>query len=387
MKKRAFVLLVLAAVVPFMASAQTSQEVENPRWKGFVTNKFWDNWFIQVGGGVQMLSGSAERDDMDFSDRISPVIDLSVGKWFVPTLGARLQISGLKVNGITRDPANIHTDGTRYDGATGYYEQEIDQFNVHADALLNISNWIGKYRPDRFYDFIPFAGFGFTRSYSANRYDFMFTGGLINQMRLADWVDLNVEFRGNLYKGDFDRDPGNYKAIGAVTAGFSFNLGKKDFDKNEPTVISTGISRAEYDAVRDALAAESARAERLAAELAAERAKEKGVQVVEKTVPLMVFFKINRANVTPQEKVNLKQYAEIIKKNPNKTYTVVGYADKATGSVAYNKQLSEKRAQNVADVLVKEYGVSASQLKVEGKGGIADLFGSDVQLNRVVIVD
>ena len=62
-------------------------------------------------------------------------------------------------------------------------------------------------------------------------------------------------------------------------------------------------------------------------------------------------------------------------------------ADKATGTPAYNQKLSEKRAQNVADALVKKFGVKASQLQVVGKGGVDNLYEGGVQLSRVVIVE
>ena len=93
------------------------------------------------------------------------------------------------------------------------------------------------------------------------------------------------------------------------------------------------------------------------------------------------------SNITAKEMINLKYYAEIIKNNPNQVYRVTGYADKATGTPAYNQKLSEKRAQNVADALVKKFGVKASQLQVVGKGGVDNLYEGGVQLSRVVIVE
>ena len=33
---------------------------------------------------------------------------------------------------------------------------------VHGDILVNMSNWIGGYKPDRFYTAITYAGFGYT---------------------------------------------------------------------------------------------------------------------------------------------------------------------------------------------------------------------------------
>lgn len=63
---------------------------------------------------------------------------------------------------------------------------------------------------------------------------------------------------------------------------------------------------------------------------------------------------------------------------------VTGYADSATGSAAFNQTLSEKRANRVADELVK-LGVSRDNLIVEGLGGVATLTPNSY--NRRVIVD
>ena len=74
----------------------------------------------------------------------------------------------------------------------------------------------------------------------------------------------------------------------------------------------------------------------------------------------------------------MKELAEYAKAN-NAKIVVTGYADSKTGSAEFNKQLSEKRAQAVADELVK-MGVSRDQITTEGKGGVNDL--SPVSYNR-----
>lgn len=118
-------------------------------------------------------------------------------------------------------------------------------------------------------------------------------------------------------------------------------------------------------------------------DLEAEKNKAKTI----KNAPLAIFFKINKANLTKKELINLEYYANLIKSNPGQVYKVIGYADKATGSAEFNQKLSEKRAQNVADALIKTYGVDAKQLEVIGKGGVANLYKGEVELNRVVIIE
>ena len=51
---------------------------------------------------------------------------------------------------------------------------------------------------------------------------------------------------------------------------------------------------------------------------------------------------------------------------------VTGYADSDTGSAAWNKQLSEDRANNVANELVK-LGVNKNNLIISGMGGVNTL--------------
>ena len=55
-----------------------------------------------------------------------------------------------------------------------------------------------------------------------------------------------------------------------------------------------------------------------------------------------------------------------------------------SGTPAFNKELSLKRAQAVKDALVKNYGIAADRLNIEAGGGV-DKFGQPI-LNRVVLV-
>ena len=74
-------------------------------------------------------------------------------------------------------------------------------------------------------------------------------------------------------------------------------------------------------------------------------------------------------------------------KATDKVFTVTGYADKGTGSAEYNMKLSKKRAEAVRDLMVNEFGVPASQLKVDYKGGVGNMFYDDAKLSRVAIVE
>lgn len=102
MKKSIFAALTLAAASPALAqSEQTTQngditekvEYTDDKYK-VETNHFWDNWFITVGAGPQMMFGDHDKQ-VGFGKRISPSLDIAVGKWFTPGVGIRLMYNGL----------------------------------------------------------------------------------------------------------------------------------------------------------------------------------------------------------------------------------------------------------------------------------------------------
>lgn len=105
---------------------------------------------------------------------------------------------------------------------------------------------------------------------------------------------------------------------------------------------------------------------------------------MKKIAPRTIFFHIGSAEISPREATNLSYLAEQMKKIPQETCQVNGYADAANDSAEYNKLLSQKRAQAVVDVLVKQYGIASECLKIDANGDV-NQFGSPI-LNRVVLV-
>jgi len=67
------------------------------------------------------------------------------------------------------------------------------------------------------------------------------------------------------------------------------------------------------------------------------------------------------------------------------TITLVGYADRQTGNPAYNLALSKRRAEAVADILVKKYGISRDRLKIDWKGDTVQPYNENVW-NRIVLM-
>ena len=76
----------------------------------------------------------------------------------------------------------------------------------------------------------------------------------------------------------------------------------------------------------------------------------------------------------------------MMKATPDQKYLICGYADKHTGSVQRNIWLAQNRAINVYDILTQEFGVPTSQLVLDDKGGVDNMFYDDPQLSRSVLI-
>ena len=104
------------------------------------------------------------------------------------------------------------------------------------------------------------------------------------------------------------------------------------------------------------------------------------------TFPYLVNFVIDKVKVVNRERVNLKVVADMMKATPDQKYLICGYADKHTGTVARNIWLAENRSKNVYKILTEEFGVPASQLILDDKGGVENMFYDDPQLSRSAII-
>lgn len=79
-----------------------------------------------------------------------------------------------------------------------------------------------------------------------------------------------------------------------------------------------------------------------------------------------VGFKVNKADLTPEVKIKMKNVLDVLKKNPELKVSVEGHTD-STGSVTLNQKLSEKRAQAIKKYII-DSGISADRVVSAGFG-------------------
>ena len=265
--------------------------------------------------------------------------------------------------------------------------------NLHADVMWNLSNAIGGYRADRFWSFVPYAGFGWARSNgnSTHKNEIAGTFGLLNNMRIIDALFLNLEAKAMLVNQRFAYTNGSkgLNALVSVTFGVTYNFNNRYFKRANDLIVVTDNS-GYINTISDLesqLAAAQAKRDALQKELAAEKAKE--AQVVKEMFPILpdmaIFFNLNSAKVSPKEMINIESFAKVIKQVPDKKFVLFSSADKETGTPEYNQKLSERRGQAVYDALVKA-GVNPDQVRIEAVGSSEQMFKGE-QLNRVVVIE
>jgi OOP family OmpA-OmpF porin len=361
--------LALAALLAGSTFAN-AQETEN-----YYTKKATDNIFVGFGvGGMSVFNGGMNTPTLNFN--------IQLGKYITPTWGVRAEISGLWQS------LDDQENGWFVSGSNNYHRYCKMFGELNFDAMLNVTNWIGGYNPDRAIDFYLFAGptmnlaskgTVFTGETSGDNEAILegasgckvrigATAGLGLAYNVSDKWAINLEGRFGVTPSIFGdaSDCRKAEATGRLTLGAAYTFGGKKFAKVSDRVVEKVVEK--------------------------EVIKEVPVEVIKEVIKEMpgkasaaIFFKIGKAVISPEGMVNVKLMAKVMKENPSTKYQVAGFADKGTGSVKTNQTLSEKRAQAVFDALVAE-GIAPERLEKVGMGGTDPMF-EKAYLNRVVILE
>jgi len=376
MKK--LVLSMAAVLFAGAAFAQTTTE------KAIRQYGFWDNWFIQ--GQIGASENVSEYfSHAGFFKLTSPTAAVSVGKYFSPEVGARIQVNGWKAR----------NEGF-YNNTRNYYNATFVGGNF--DALFNLTNIFCPYKEDRFFSLIGIAGIGAeyrfklnsdvtTEQAGVNRDAKKFVSprlGLQANFRLSEAVDFNVEANANLDDDLFNglRAERKYEGRGNLLVGLTYKFPQRGFK-----LVDT-VDPATLAALNDKINSQRQQINDLEGQL--KEAQNKPATVVQQAAPQVnpmsgiVRFKIGKSVIDEDQKASLYTLANYIKAN-NLKVSAVGYADKATGTAEVNQKLSEERAAAVAKAL-EDYGVDSSNITTDAKGDTAQPFSDKNDWNRVVIV-
>lgn len=395
--------LALAAVSMIAAPSAFAQEDGNRDENGkivrgpYLTNQFGDNWFVGVGGGINLFM------DGGYKTALGGALDVNAGKWITPAIGLRAGYSGLTGAEWSENSSVL---GLTLNENKDMFKQKFGFAYLHADVMWNISHAIGGYKETRLWNFIPYAHTGFLKTYDrgddAQNFsdrEFAMGLGLLNNIRLCERVDLTLDVRGILTKGQHHAAVGGVSGAIQTTVGVAVNLGKTNWTRaanwHNPSDVdalaAAAASAAALTAANAALADEKAELEKANADLAQANADlKKALEDAEANAglsevgPAAFYFEIGQTTLSDKELAHLDFYlSNVLPYVKGKTATVItGSADKKTGTTRRNQYLCQKRAEYLQKILSEKYGIDASDFKVNTNIATE----GDAALGRAVVI-
>ena len=376
------------------SALQAQEPAQQPARKTAFVKDGSAHWFLEVGDAATLSLGGYNYDVKKFGDRVSYLNPtLAVGRWIRPSFGMRLQLQGGQLYDYAKPVALFGATP-----ATDYIRHKVGYGFASLDFLFDVESFFGVYREDRFFHFIPFLGVGAGYKHSdkacsytdaSQRFSPQANAGAQIKLRLSRCVDFNLE--GKITATDLHLpSSGEARVAGTPSENFStsnfiaqagasltFHLGRKAFEAVTPNDADL---IAGLNGQINALRAENAELSKRPV-----NCPDVALPVADsKVIGNVIYFRLNSAVVDKNQMVNVYNIAEYAKSN-TETITLVGYADRKTGNPAYNLALSKRRAEAVADILVKKYGISRDRLKIDWKGDTVQPYDENVW-NRIVLM-
>ena len=372
MKLKNIMMTAVLAMGSLAASAQEAPKTE------YVFNP---HWYVQAQVGAQYTLG-----EVKFGDLISPNFQIGVGRQFTSLWGARFSIDSWQSKG----GINIYswTDGSK----TGKEKYNWKFIAPQLDATFNLSNAIAGFNPNRTVSVGLLAGIGANIAFSnddalavAKIADVSNTGS--ENMKYA-WDGTKVRFLGRFGANvDFRIDDAwsiGVEATANVTTDKynSKKAGNGDWYFNALVGVRYNIGKTYTTRTITPPAP---------VEKIVERIVEKIVEVPAKTEERVkggklrreVFFTIGKNKISQDGFNKIQEVVDFMKKYPEATVTVTGYADRGTGSAKFNDRIAARRADVVETELVNR-GIARDRIVKSSKGSRVQPF-NDNDMNRVTI--
>lgn len=376
--------LIALALASVMGVASMSAQDKQAAYKTvYAKDGKGAHWFVELGDAATILSGGKNSAGKSL-ERISLVNPtLSVGRYHKPYFATRLQLSAGELKEY-------------YNGVYGKNKYALG----HLDFMWDVTEFFAPYSEQRFFHFIPFVGVG-----AGYRWETEYNGVTANSVRwsptahlgaqlkfrVSKCVDFNIEGQlvahdlrthsivskiGGCEKGYQQAEGSLIKSLGAS---LTLHLGKKEFT---PIVPQDDALIARLNSDINALRAENAELRKRPV-----KCPDFAVLPIQESISVgnVVYFRLNSAVVDANQLINVRNVAEYAKNN-TETITLVGYADRQTGTPDYNYKLSERRAEAVKKILVEKYGISADRIKTSWHGDREQPYAENVW-NRVVIMN
>ena len=366
--------VILSGVVALSCVSASAQEADK------TVNVFTPHWYAQAQIGGQYTLG-----EIGFGKLLSPNVQVGVGYNFNQVVGARLTLN------TWQSKAGQNVAGNVYKWKWNYVAPMVD-------ATFNLTNLFCEYNPDRLVEVGVFGGIGANIAWGndeaadaqkailagagknlaevqaplENLWDgtktrFVARVGANVDFRVSDRVKLGVELSANTLSDKYN----------------SKKAGNPDWYFNALVGVKVALGETHTTKVIPAPKPVEKIIERIIEKPAPAPAPKVETKVVEENFRRDIFFPIGNTNIAKSQTTKIAEIVEYMKENPDAKITLTGYADKGTGSAAFNDKIAARRALTVYNTLAAK-GVAKSRMIKESKGSRVQPFEEN-DMNRVTI--
>lgn len=339
-------------------------------YKTRYTSSFWDNFYVEADFAGRMLMG-AEDTHLSFGSRLKPGFGITVGKWFHPDFGVRLNFGGVRLKGWNSGPTGIYAydDGwvEGFDPVQEYwkgqgvdtqngYRQDIKYYELNADFLFDLYNVFTSHnRLNRKWTAQGYVGVGMLR---AAKYHGMEDNvkvglrvGLIGNYHITDRLGLHLSVGSEITDANFTGELGKgnkFSGILSGTIGLSYRIGRQGYrvvrlvPQRQLAALNNAISliRTEQTVSGDTIVMK----ERMA--------------TGSLLIPSVVFYPGKNEFNEELQMVNIFRIARYMMRYKDAKIAIVGN----TGGT--DSRLARRRAEKVRDLLVNKYGIFPQRMEI-----------------------
>ena len=376
--------ILLSGVVAMGCISASAQEADK------TVNVFNPHWYVQAQIGGQYTLG-----EVGFGKLLSPNAQLGVGYNFNKVVGARFSLNAWQ----SKAGQKVISDG-----ATTTYKWKWNYIAPMVDATFNLTNLFCEYNPNRLVEVGVFGGIGANIAWgndeaadaqaailatpgsknlegydkTAMPLENLWTGsktrfvarvGANVDFRVSDRVKLGVELSANTLSDKYNsKKAGNPDWYFNALVGAKIALGQTHSTKviPAPKPVEKIIERIiEKPAPAPAPKTETKQ------------------EAVDENFRRDIFFPIGNSNIAKSQTTKIAEIVTFMKENPDAKITLTGYADKGTGSAAFNDKIAARRAQTVYNTLAAK-GVAKNRMIKKSMGSRVQPFEEN-DMNRVTI--
>ena len=152
-----------------------------------VADGFWHDWFGQVGLDMTLQNPYGYNFSNVFPNGKSFGLELAIGKWFSHQVGVRG-----KFNWENKLPLleNGHANWLAPFYQPGENRRKGGYIALYGDALFNLHNFFGTYRPDRTWNLSMYPRIGINYNFGVSKGSLLAGIGMLNTYRLSDHWSL-----------------------------------------------------------------------------------------------------------------------------------------------------------------------------------------------------